>query len=91
MDIFLKYDSQFIKNLENLIHKHVYIQKAPSLYLNMNHKRDKRLFILNIKKNIYKKRKSIFSKHGLKPYYNSKKEFIEHITLIKRKFKNNSV
>lgn len=90
MTVLLKYNSQFIKDLENLIHKHVYIQKAPSLYLNMNHKRDKRLVILNIKKRIYEKRKTIFSKHGLKPYYNSKKEFVEHITSIKRKFKNNN-
>lgn len=87
MPILLKYTNDFVSHLETLIHRQIYIQRAPSIYLYMNEKRNKRFKILNIKKTIDYKRKNILIKHGLKKYYNSKKEFKEHVLSIKKSFK----
>lgn len=85
MPILLKYTKEFVSYLETLIIRQIYIQKAPSIYIYMNEKRNKRLTILNMKKEIDKKRKKILTKYGLKKYYSSKKEYKEHLLLIKKK------
>ena len=87
MSVLQNYDKTFIIHLQNLIHRHFYIQSAPSLYLYMNEKRIKKLNVLNMKTHLQNKRSKILQKYGLKSYYSSKKEYLNDIKSIKNSIK----